>query len=147
MLKQIFLVACVKKKQSQRVPAKQLYQSSWFVKARNYVERHHAPWFILSAKYGLLSPDNVTAPYNETLNEMGVQARRDWAERVKKQMDSHLPPAEKVVILAGEKYRGNLLPYLCQKFTCTEIPMKGMKIGEQLAWLTKQNAKRGGGAL
>ncbi len=142
MLKQIFLVACVKEKKSGRVPAKDLYQSTWFKKARTYVEPYQAPWFILSAKHGLLSPDKKIAPYNETLNDMGVQERRDWADCVKAQMCEGLPPAKKVVILAGKKYRENLLKFLCCRFACIEIPMEGMGIGEQLAWLKKQNDKR-----
>ena len=145
MLKQIFLVACVKKKNRKNsgcVPAKDLYQSPWFKKAREYVEWHQALWFILSAEYGLLSPDDMTAPYDQTLNDMKDKARRDWAERVKKEMDRGLPAAEKVVILAGEKYRENIMHYLDCRFACIEIPMEGMGIGEQLAWLTKQNDQR-----
>jgi hypothetical protein len=30
----------------------------WFLKSRRYVEQSGAPWFILSAEYGLVPPDN-----------------------------------------------------------------------------------------
>ncbi len=61
--------------------------SEWFLRARRYVEASRCPWFILSAKYGLVSPDEVIAPYEKTLNDMGAGERREWASRVQAQMD------------------------------------------------------------
>lgn len=49
----VFLVSCVKRKRTSAAPARDLYISDWFVKARRYVERRRARWFILSAEYGL----------------------------------------------------------------------------------------------
>jgi len=62
--------------------------------ARDLVEKTGQPWFILSAKYGLLSPDTVVLPYEKTLNTMGVFDRRAWAEMVKQQMDEGLSEAD-----------------------------------------------------
>lgn len=58
--------------------AKDLYISDWFVKARAYVEQAGDEWFILSAEYGLVSPETVIAPYERTLNTMGIAERRAW---------------------------------------------------------------------
>ncbi len=55
--------------------AKDLYVSDLFRKARRYVEAKNCPWFILSAEYGLVSPEQVIAPYEKTLNHMGVAER------------------------------------------------------------------------
>ena len=43
---------------------KRTLQLPWFYKARTYVERTGRPWFVLSAKYGLVHPDEVIAPYD-----------------------------------------------------------------------------------
>lgn len=56
-------------------PAKDLYVSQWFRRARAYVETTDSPWFILSAKYGLVAPNEVIASYEQTLSHMGVQER------------------------------------------------------------------------
>lgn len=40
------------------------------------------PWYILSARYGLLDPDTKVAPYERALNELSVSERQAWAERV-----------------------------------------------------------------
>lgn len=45
---------------------------------------------ILSAKYGLLSLEDQIETYNLRLNDMGVEARRGWSEKVFKQMQDRL---------------------------------------------------------
>ena len=62
------LVSCVSKKQNSAQPARELYVSAWFLKARAYAEAHGERWFVLSAEHGLLRPDDVIHPYEKTLN-------------------------------------------------------------------------------
>jgi hypothetical protein len=129
-----YLVSCVGQKASNPTRAAALYTSAWFQKARYYVEARHAPWFILSAEYGLIHPDAVIAPYEKTLNRMGIEARRAWAKRVIGQMEADLPQCEEIVIFAGARYREFLLDYLSRRARRIEVPLEGLRIGEQLAW-------------
>lgn len=85
--------------------ARELYASEWFVRARQYVERHGGRWFILSAKFGLVAPEQHIEPYEQTLNEMAIPERRAWARRVRSQMDVSLPAGGRCVVLAGRRYR------------------------------------------
>jgi hypothetical protein len=133
----VYLVSCVGKKQAHACKAGELYTSQWFLKARAYVETTHCPWFILSAEYGLLAPDRVVAPYNKTLNRMELSERREWARRVVAQMDAHLPPADRIVILAGNRYREFLTDYLRRRAGRVEVPMEGLAIGKQLQFLQR----------
>ena len=93
------------------------------------------PWFILSAKHGLVHPDAEIAPYDETLNNMPVAARRGWAKRVNSQLAETLPNVDEVVIFAGRRYREFIERQLRARFTSVEVPMEGLRIGEQLRWL------------
>ena len=131
----IYLVSCVSTKRQSRSPARDMYISDWFIKARNYVQSKQRPWFILSAKYGLLHPDRVITPYEMTLKNMKVSERKVWAEKVIRQMDKMLPDAERIVLLAGQDYRQFLLDHLNTRASCIDIPMAGMRIGEQKQWL------------
>lgn len=137
MTDRLFLVSCVSKKRANASPAKHLYQSPLFNLAQAWVEREGAPWYILSAKYGLVHPDTEIAPYDETLNRMGVAQRREWAARVETQMDEMLPDADEVVIFAGKKYREFLENYLRLRFNSVTVPMEGLRIGQQLNWLKR----------
>jgi hypothetical protein len=101
----IYLVSCVSQKRQEACAARDLYVSDWFCKARRYAEASRCSWFILSAEYGLVSPDQVVAPYERTLNTMAVAERRAWAERVSRQLAETVPHVARVVFLAGERYR------------------------------------------
>jgi hypothetical protein len=131
----VYLISCVSKKAKQSCPARELYTSDWFLKARRYAEASGCHWFILSAEYGLVAPDRVIAPYNRTLNTMPVAQRRVWAERVSKQIEVAMPRLSHVVFLAGERYREFLAGHLTDRDVVVSVPMEGLGIGEQLSWL------------
>ena len=134
----VYWVSCVSQKQNTPAAAKDLYISSLFSKARSYVERKHAPWSILSAKYGLVSPDATIAPYEKTLNNMAVADRRRWADMVIEQMGRQATRPKCIVMLAGARYREFLEPRLRAMGIQVHVPMEGLRIGEQLSWLGKQ---------
>jgi Domain of unknown function (DUF4145) len=136
----LFLVSCVSEKHDRPMPARVLYCSLWFQKARAFVEGQGARWFILSAKYGLVAPDQVIDPYDETLNEKSVEERQKWSKKVVQELRLHCTPGTSIVLLAGEKYRQFLLPGLRELGCSVEVPMEGLGIGEQLHWLTAQHS-------
>lgn len=133
--KRVALVSCVKTKSNHALPAKDLYISDWFKKARALVERSETEWFILSAEHGILDPNDVIEPYERTLKTMGVAEKRAWAARVASQMETKLPAADEVIVLAGMDYRTYLMPYLRSRFASVVIPMEGLTSGRQLNWL------------
>jgi hypothetical protein len=128
----IALVSCVKSKQPSPAPAKDLYTSPLFRGTRAFAEANADAWYILSAEHGLLHPDQVIAPYERTLNKMGKAARQEWAERVQGQLAAVLPPRAEVIVLAGERYREGLVPFLENRGYQVSIPLEGLPFGRQL---------------
>lgn len=139
----VHLVACVGQKTPNRRPAKDLYTSPWFLKARRYVEAQGTPWFILSAKRGLLHPDQPTSPYELTLNGIGVVERRAWALQVLEALLPQLDRESTVTFLAGQRYREHLTPVLEAAGVKVQVPMSGLAIGQQLAWLDANSLPSG----
>jgi hypothetical protein len=129
----VYLVSCVKEKGNLRAPARDLYVSNWFRKARAFVESSGMPWFILSAEYGLVEPNQIIEPYENTLSAQSSAERRAWSQKVVAQMELALPNVDRVVLLAGIKYREFLMDYLTKRYTNVHVPMRGLKIGEQLS--------------
>ncbi|NLT74338.1 MAG: hypothetical protein GXX94_09145 [Chloroflexi bacterium] len=129
----IVLVACAAHKLARRAPARKLYVSDLFQKSLAYAESLHPDAiYILSAKHGLLPLEQEIEPYNVTLNDMGREARRQWAQGVLAQLGRVADTQhDRFVILAGVKYRSDLTPGLAH----VEVPMKGLPIGKQLQWL------------
>ena len=138
----VVLVSCVFQKQTKPVEAKDLYLSDWFLKARRFAEGVGVPWLILSAEHGLVRPDDMIAPYEKTLNTMPVQERREWADKVFTQLTSAVPDLRHVIVLAGSRYREILVDRLRARGVTVDVPMEGLRIGEQLSWLS-QNARHG----
>ena len=58
------VVGCGAAKRSEAAPARDLYTGSLFRAAREHAEGSGLPWRILSAEYGLLTPDKVVEPYD-----------------------------------------------------------------------------------
>ena len=134
-----YLISCVKTKQPHRCQAKELYVSQLFSKARSHAEAAEGAWFILSAEYGLLSPDRVVSPYERTLNKMPKGEREAWAQKVLLQIEAELPNLRRVVFLAGERYRENLIRPLRARGVEVATPMEGLGIGKQLRWLNESS--------
>lgn len=124
----IGLVACCAEKLEKPSRAFELYQSDLFKKAVDYCRRHYNQWFILSAQYGLVNPNDVIEPYDRKLKASDGE---DWAHKVVVKLG--LPPSVYGRTLyyahAGKLYTDPLLADVPMTF-----PMKGLGIGQQLAW-------------
>ena len=101
------------------------------------VEASGARWFILSAYHGSRAPDEVIGPYEYTLNRLpGIDERRAWADKVLSRPLPELAGFERVVMFAGQRYRELLVEPLRHHGVSVEVPMEGLLLGEQLAWLS-----------
>lgn len=136
----LVLVSCSSKKATCTMPARGVYTSPLFQKSARWAEQQGLPWFVLSAKHGLLHPNGTVAPYDQTLLHMSPSERQQWARGVEQQL---LAVAQgwgverlRILLLAGAAY-GGWIPLVQTWCTVTE-PMKGMQIGRRLQWVTKQ---------
>jgi hypothetical protein len=121
-----------------------LYESEWFLKAKHYVLQQgpEVIWMILSAEHGLVYPRTIIEPYDTTLKTMSTKEVKRWANKVILQMEKRLPQSvSKVIFLCGLPYRKHLVKYLQGRGISIEVPMEGLKIGEQLSWLKKHTEK------
>lgn len=130
----IYLLSCVSKKQSYRAKAKDLYISPLFRLSYQFAQQANPDAiFILSAKYGLVHPDQEIDPYDETLNKMSDKRISMWADSVLIKLEQTTDlQNDHFVFLAGLKYR----KYLLQRIMSYEIPMEGLTIGRQLQFLS-----------
>ncbi len=131
------LVACCKQKLAGPAPARQVYTSALFRKASGYCEARYDSWFILSAKHGLVAPDQTIEPYDCTLPRQKRTDRRAWGLRVVEQIKERGLERATFFFHAGRAYAEPLAGFL----TCS-FPLKGMGIGRQLAWYLAQEPSR-----
>jgi len=105
-----------------------MYQGELFKKAAAYCNKNYDKWFILSAKYGLLDPDTVINPYDETLNDMNPNQVDTWAQEVASNLNGAT-----YHIHAGKEYQQ--IKHYIKNYT---IPVPTVGIGKKLQWYKQQ---------
>jgi len=131
----IGLVGCVKSKLDHPAAARDLYTSPLFFGRRTWVEGSCDRWFIISAKHGLVAPDQRLEPYEYTLKGKGVAIKRAWAERVLGQIDGETGPVRGLTfeLHAGKEYLDfGLEAGLRVRGAHVEKPVDGVGFGKQL---------------
>jgi hypothetical protein len=138
----IGLVSCAKAKLGHAAPARELYSpSASFRGARCHVERTCDRWFILSAKHGLVRPEQVLEPYEQTLNAAPRAERRAWSARVLGQLHAELGDlgGHTFEIHAGAAYVGfGLREGLLAAGALVEEPLDRLRQGERLAFYKRE---------
>lgn len=135
MTRRIGLVGCVGKKTLSPARAEDLYISPLFTGRRQFVEASCDEWWILSARHGLVHPQEVLAPYEVALKNAGRSQRRAWSEGVLRSLDHRVARTygDVIEIHAGADYRDfGLLEGLDRRGCHVVNPTEGMSIGPQL---------------
>lgn len=134
----VVLVACVATKADKPSPAEELYVSDLFKKNLAYAKKltNDDNIYILSAKHHLLPLRKKIAPYDKTLKDFDADAKKDWSEKVLKQLQSkgYNLDKDQFVFLAGNEYRKYLEPEMNKVL----VPFKGLRIGQQKSALLKK---------
>ena len=130
----IALISCSKMKRDHSCTAAELYSPSHlFSLSYAYAQKVADKVFILSAKYGLVEEEDVISPYNLTLNHFSKQMRKEWGQKVLKQLkEKCILDEDAFIILTGKNYYEELLPHL----THNTIPLGNLSLGQRLSKLT-----------
>ena len=136
----IMLVGCVKSKRPHGAAAQDLYTSDYFSKMRAYAESTGRPWFVLSAKHGLVSPDEWLEPYDCHLPDMSRDYRRAWGLRVSAQLEESVGPLEGVVfdVHVGAAYVESVEAALRPLGAVVTDQLHGLSFGRRPSWYLRQ---------
>lgn len=136
----ILLIGCGATKLDHEAPARDLYTGSIFRARRTYAEASGCHWWILSGKYGLLSPECVIAPYDYNLAAQCLPDRAAWAVGVAQQLldllPDHVDDLRRTLfeIHAGETYADRLRDVLIAVGWNASWPVRGLSQGQLLAF-------------
>ena len=119
------LIQCTKSKRDEPATASNLYdESTYYCKMREYADATGHPWFILSAKHGLLDPQTYIEPYDE----FGLTERQ--AETVAEELvDAGFDTVE---VIGGKKYTNPLTPELEAEGIEVIEKCRGLSIGKRM---------------
>lgn len=103
--KVLVITSCSAKKRKSSKPLKaiELYDGDFFKKVRNFIVRNSFNFMIISAKYGLISPNKKILPYDKIIKSYDdINALK---EKVKPILAPIIEDYDKILLLMGEKYK------------------------------------------
>ena len=107
-------------------PARELFESDGFARAREHALRSGRRWFVLSAKHGLLDPHDVVGPFDVLFGDQPAGYRAAWAEWVVVQLADRVRlPGTTVEVHGGVDFAQALKAPLARRGARTEIPLPG----------------------
>jgi hypothetical protein len=138
----VLLLGCVKTKRTTPSPARDLYTSTLFTRRRGYAEASGCPWYVLSARYGLVAPDEVIAPYDVHLASQPSSYRSAWGAFVTEQLRRERGSLAGLVVEvhAGDSYVDAVRRPLEAAGATVVDPVDAQAMGETLAWYGGQRA-------
>lgn len=108
-------------------PAATLFLSPGFATARDHAVRSGHPWFVLSAKHGLLEPGDVVGPFDVQIGDQASGYRATWGEWVVAQLAGRVPLQDAVVeVHGGVDFAQPLRAPLGRRGALLDIPLPGM---------------------
>ncbi|MDQ3934690.1 MAG: hypothetical protein M3340_08685 [Actinomycetota bacterium] len=139
-MRRIALVSCGAAKLDHAAPARELYTSNLFRLAAAYADRHFDRWWVISAFYGLLSPDRIVAPYDVSLEDYSPKGREGWGRWVAAAAVTCDRDAA-FTLLAGGHYRvlaEELRGGVYRARGPVHEPLRGLAIGKRMQWLKRE---------
>jgi hypothetical protein len=108
------------------VPVAALFRSAGFAGARAHAERSGLPWFVLSAKHGLLDPGDVVGPYDVQIDERSAGYRAAWGEWVVAQLSERVAlDGVTVEVHGGVDFAQPLRQPLNRRGAALDLPLPG----------------------
>lgn len=107
-------------------PAGEMFRSDGFAYARERARRSRLPWFVLSAKHGLLDAGEVISPHELRIDDQPAAYRTAWGEWVVAQLADRLPlDGVTVEVHGGVDFAQPLRQPLARRGAVLEIPLPG----------------------
>jgi hypothetical protein len=106
--------------------AGRLFLSDGFARAREHAVHSRLPWFVLSAKHGLLDPDDVISPFEVQIDDQSATYRTAWGEWVVAQLADRLQlDGVTVEVHGGVDFAQPLRQPLDRRGAVLDIPLPG----------------------
>ena len=126
----VVIAQCTGSKRDGKHAARDLYdESDYFRKQRDYAEAVADEWFVQSALYGLLHPDDVVDSYNQHAKD--VDDAEEWATEIADDLAAAVPDTAVVEVLGGKSYADPLTPELEARGFEVHEPLRGQRIGKR----------------
>jgi hypothetical protein len=139
----VVLISCSKSKLTKKAPARDLYTGRLFRKSVSWAESQGYTWYIVSALYGLVHPDQSLEPYDFTLKQLRARERESWAHIVvAAELTKYVSKGSHAILIMPQLYRRYIETELRKASITFENPVEHLPIGKQINWLATKTSIR-----
>lgn len=136
-MKTLAILGCTKSKHTGVMEARRLYEkSNLFRLSKAFCKKNKFHYIIISAKYGLIHPNQEICDYNETFDSK--KKIKEMSKIIIPGLKKLIKNYDRIVVLTGEKYIETFRPLIDNKFS---FPLKCLPIGKRMQWLKKEVEK------
>lgn len=128
----IALVGCGAKKGTTWKPVREMYTSTLFRMSMEIAEQRCDRVYVVSAKHGMLHPNETIAPYEMHIGELTFREREMWASRIVDRLRYLHRHDYQVELYMGREYAMPLSRALRDRTYHVDDPLRGLQIGERL---------------
>lgn len=108
-MKDVYIISCTKNKKSNVDCAGSIYKSANYTNAKRFSIKHSDVWLILSAKYGLLMPDEIISKYDLNIIDCSYEYTRKWADDVISRINNLCDKDDRIFIFATNEYSSKIV--------------------------------------
>ena len=130
----VAVINCGSAKQNKPCKAKDLYIGSLFVASRQFCESNYDNWCILSAKYHVVMPNEIIAPYDMFLTNFSKKEKQEWSKITAEQLLSKFPKDAKFDFYVSQSYIQDTLPYLDKENRIYNTFLNDLGMGYKIQW-------------
>jgi hypothetical protein len=107
------------------------------LEAKRYANSRASSWFIISAKHGLVLPEQVLDPYDLPLASLSSPERKKWAEGVWASLHRQINDKEaEITLLMDDTYADALVSAARPKAWCLVRPFRSRSKEACIGWLS-----------
>lgn len=99
--------------------------------ATQYCRKNYDKVFILTTKYGLISPTDTIEAYDQKLEDLDERGESEWKNKVISQIYQEITRNTELYFHMGRLYRNPIIEVIKGDYKCLE-PTKGKFIGQLL---------------
>jgi len=101
----VTVIACSKNKLTHAARAIELYTGPMFRSSLTVASAESSPIFILSTRYGLIGPDAIIEPYEQSLDTLSLERRSALITTIRLQaQEAFVPKPTSIQVLGGQAY-------------------------------------------
>ena len=134
------IIACGKNKRKVKSKASELYIGTSFVVRRDWAKSNFENWCILSAKYGIVFPDDILDPYDVSIKDLSNEQRKRLFEKSLMIIQNNLPSVNHFYLILPAGY-AEFSKYL-DRIGDVIFPTKGLQGRQILHFLLTGNTKK-----